>query len=124
MANSGARTVLHAFLILAFILAGVSPACKFISGQMSVMEICGFDGPKLVVVDSTQIPDQDPHKKLAMDDCAFCFAQGTQKATGITVVHFWIPSDNALTLAAMDAAVRIGNESAQPFEARGPPAIL
>ena len=76
------RNFLHVFLIFCFVLVSVSPACKFISGQLT--EICGADGS----VKSMSVPqellaflpdqgDDQPHDEdehSLKQDCMFCFA--------------------------------------------------
>lgn len=76
------KKYIHCLVILAFLTVGISPACKFISGQMSDIEICTPDGLKTIQVAQDQTPepakpDHENHKK--QDDCAFCFAQSHLK---------------------------------------------
>ena len=68
----------QAFFILAFILAQVSPACAFVSGKKSLLEICAADGSfKTIEVDAVFNPldaPPPPKKQDAKNDCAFCFS--------------------------------------------------
>lgn len=69
---------LNAFVILALFLAGVSPACAFVSGkETSIIEICTEFGTKLITLDEQGQPtkDQNNHKQMKQKDCAFCFAK-------------------------------------------------
>jgi len=71
--NFGANIV-FTLLILAFATMGISPACAFVSGKMSV-EICKSDGSVEVVqldLGDDQPLDADHHS--AQKDCMFCFA--------------------------------------------------
>ncbi len=65
------------FLIICLTLAWVSPACKFRSGEMTWMEICGDFGVKTVAVPLEKnplTPDSGSKSGHAGKDCAFCFA--------------------------------------------------
>lgn len=78
------RRYLSFLVIVSLVLAGVSPACRFISGK-TLYEICGFGEDKVVApIDDAllaYLPDQPPeddHESLK-DDCVFCFAQSHLK---------------------------------------------
>ena len=75
------RKTIQILSILAFILVGISPACAFISGESSFMEICTSNGIERIAVNdsfdpSAPTPDQNHAEK---PDCAFCFTQTHQK---------------------------------------------
>ncbi len=123
---------LHLFFILAFVLAGISPACKFISGEKSFMEICFSDGSLkrievpaeynalLAKAGQTQQKQQDGHNKNA--DCAFCFAQSSlSKNTASSPVILMTPPGQILALGAGTFTIRGAEHS--PFQSRGPPAL-
>ena len=72
---------LSILMMICLVLATVSPACKFISGQASsLIEICAADGSiqKIAVTDDflpvTPIEKNKKHDH-ANEDCSFCFAQ-------------------------------------------------
>lgn len=120
---------LHLALILAFVTAGISPACAFVGGKTSIIELCAPDGS----VKQVEVPaDMDPfakpaphenghHVKSMMDDCAFCFAGAQGK--GLSVAY-------AMVIKAPLPAgyVAVGSGTAIPlsldfssFQPRAPP---
>ncbi len=74
------RIYVHVLVILSFVLAGVSPACAFISGKHTI-EICAADGSVRTVDVSAEYapfdlaPDEEPVDVVSSDDCGFCFNQ-------------------------------------------------
>ncbi len=80
MNNWRSSRSLNVLIILALITVGISPACKFISGQ-SFIEICSDDGVKTIAVDADQTPIQqsDNHKYKSDKKCPFCLAFGKIK---------------------------------------------
>lgn len=85
----------QAFFILAFILAQVSPACAFVSGKKSLLEICAADGSfKTIEVDAVFNPlDAPPPSKKhdAKNDCAFCFSNSTIVKIPMESVEISVP---------------------------------
>lgn len=79
------RTV-NLLVIVALILMGISPACKFISGASAadgqgVIEICTADGlvKRIALADGQEVPETPPHNHdKNMNDCMFCFAHASQ----------------------------------------------
>ncbi|GJL85687.1 MAG: hypothetical protein DHS20C02_14620 [Micavibrio sp.] len=78
------RNFLSILIVVSLVVAGVSPACQFISGK-SLYEICGFGNDKPVaLIDEAllaYLPDYEPepeHQELEQD-CGFCFAQSNLK---------------------------------------------
>ena len=91
MQGNGPKFLLNLIIMLAFIGAGISPACKFISGQM--VEICGPNGVETVRLDADQLPPDVPdHHKQASEQCAFCFAGSHIKTVSATPVTIKIPN--------------------------------
>lgn len=84
MLSSMMRRYLSILVIVSLVLAGISPACRFISGK-TLYEICGFSEDKVVApIDDAllaYLPDQPPEDdhESAKDDCVFCFAQSHLK---------------------------------------------
>ena len=107
-------------IMLAFIGAGISPACKFISGQM--VEICGPNGVETVRLDADQLPSEAPENhKVASEQCAFCFAGSHIKTVSAVPVIIKVPN---LMRVAPERAI----ETEQAYSAyrsstlpRGPP---
>lgn len=78
------RVFVHMLVVLALVLSTISPACAFISGNQSMIEICGADGTlKTIAVDAAFDPfaetdPQPPHAEKP--PCAFCLAMTSLKA--------------------------------------------
>jgi hypothetical protein len=111
-------------VILALVSAGISPACAFISGKTSLIEICTADGAiKTVAVteDGRQVSPLDHQDKTQKTDCAFCLNASAAKSalTGAVLVNApQIPAPGpARTLAAS-----LAQTPAKAFHATGPPA--
>lgn len=123
-----ARFYISVFVMVAIFLAGVSPACAFISGGKSFIQICGADGEaQSVEVDAAldpfaqETPAQDPARHLeTFEKCPFCFSQTHQKYGSVSSV--------VISFNVLPRYVFVGAGSAIPdtqnlrvFEARGPP---
>lgn len=124
---------INLLLIAALVLAGVSPACEFISGR-SLAEICKADG----TVEKTAIPAEleiflaakvdkttdDNSKHIDLSDCAFCFTQGNLKLSLAKAISTPAPAVISSVLALSLHATAPVQSSLSPFEARGPPSLL
>jgi len=113
-------------LILSFVTAGISPACAFVSGHASLIEICAADGTmKTVSLTETQtglkaspaLPQDKPHKN---QECQFCFtaSAGALDAPQAFVLSAPLSAD-VLMIGAGSAIQK--SAQATPFEATGPP---
>lgn len=68
------KNSLHIFVLTAFLLSVIAPACGFSwGGKFSVIEICTAQGIETRVVENDQNPDDQPSHQMA-DQCQFCFA--------------------------------------------------
>jgi hypothetical protein len=116
------RNLLYILIILSFVLAGLSPACKFISGQTQQIEICSYDGIKTVTIADKQVPDNRDHEHKSSQDCAFCFAQSNLKLMKAIPPAFTLfkqhSLESILTLTVLDLTRY--ETAASP---RGPPAL-
>lgn len=126
----GREKILHIFLILAFVLAQISPACAFVSGKSGLIEICAADGSlKTIAVDakyaqSSQTSSPEKHKAHdRADDCGFCFAQAHIKKLSAQ-------QQDALPLISRTSVLRTGAGSivyksvdTDFFQARAPPSV-
>ena len=70
------------FAVLAFVMAGISPACAFASGK-GILQICKDDGSVAYIIVTPEMdPFYDPafnpaapvDTNLEMRECSFCFA--------------------------------------------------
>lgn len=125
-----ARSIIFFVLILAIASAGMSPACAFMSGKTSLIEICTADGSvKTIAVPADQAPadESSDHEKSQSGktgkNCAFCFAQDHQKSITLADAQIKTPAgvaDNGIGYAAIERVL-----GASPvFHPRGPPVIL
>ena len=79
------KPVLHIFILLAFVLGIIAPACGFAwGGKYSVVEICTTDGIENRVVEN----EEQEHTPSMSEDCAFCFASANVKD--------FLPNHNAI----------------------------
>ncbi len=122
---------IHILVLAALVLAGISPACEFISGKADLFEICGADGsskqaeidPDLALflaAGQEQSPADEHHDKPG-DDCAFCFAQTHLKTFKTAGFAHAAPAVSMTAAPAHDQrATGVRYLISHP---RGPPAI-
>lgn len=114
---------LQCLIIIALVTAGVSPACAFISGKTTMIEICGGDGVTKVAVPADQAPDTADHDRQG-HDCGFCLAHATGKAIttpDAAIIDFSFVYKDTFNFAI---AQRQSDILDGRLPARGPPAIL
>lgn len=123
MQGNGTRFLLNLFVLLAFIGAGISPACKFISG--GIVEICGPNGIETVLLSDDGQPLETPaHDTAKADQCAFCFTGSQIKAMSVASVEVMAP-DMAYVLSGRKiAAERAYSAYRLATLPRGPPATV
>ncbi len=131
-------TVLNAFFIFAFLLAGISPACAFKSGQSGYLQICASDGSlKTIAVPermdiyalyevlsqgknkpSKQIPDYVTKQK-----CGFCFFDSHVDKAFIQILQARVAVGSDFFSGWF---VRVSSQSADfsNFWSRGPPLFI
>lgn len=116
---------IHFIMILALVSAGTSPACAFVSGKTTLIEICGVDGLMTVSVPSDEAPasnDQADHKAFA--DCGFCLMHASGKALTTpdqAIIDFsYVYAEASLILADQPQFLLLDGR----LPVRGPPAFL
>ena len=119
---------IHALIIIAIVMVGISPACAFISGKSSVIQICAADGSlQNVEVDEAFDPFAEPipvstdHLE-ALDKCPFCFASSHQKygeAQSLLVSFDALPR---YLIVSGGTAIPLGS-SLSYYHPRGPPSF-
>lgn len=126
------KIFLHLTLMMAIITAGVSPACAFINGQTSMMELCSPEGDvRLVEVPAAMDPFADNtvpspadnhHAQDNMDDCTFCFAKTQSKslkAADAVISPLMLPRYLAISAGtSIPTSLKAAN-----FHARAPPSF-
>lgn len=131
MKRADART-LHLFFILAFVLAGISPACKFISGEKTFMEICFSDGSlkrvevpeeyRILTAKADKTPQNNGHAHKD-SDCGFCFAQSSLSKNTLTSAAAILISPPAQSVPLGAGSFALKGAQASPFHSRGPPTL-
>lgn len=109
-------------VILALVSAGISPACAFISGKTSLIEICAADGEiKTVAVTEDGRQVQPGAQDKAGNDCVFCLNAATAKSgpAGGQILYVLAAPAPAFFPSSVAAPADI---AAKPFHATGPPA--
>ena len=125
--------ILNIVLVVAFVSAGASPACSFISGKSGVIEICAADGSlKTIRVSEDFLPrsssssentDQVPLGDLPKKACDFCF---TASHIAVDIVS----EQAVIIMAARDAQQEkvISSRYIPPFissyHAQAPPYLI
>jgi len=117
-------------LVLAIVTAGISPACAFIGGKTSLIELCSPNGDirKVEVpADMDPFADHAPQKKDHhaldnLDDCTFCFAQSHAKS--MNNAEFILPKFVSPAYLLVSAGTSIPQSlGVLPFQPRAPPAF-
>lgn len=121
------RNHIFAVCILALVTAMVSPACAFISGKSSLMEICTSSGAiKTVDAAGNEASDSSSstHKQSgAFGDCAFCLHSAHYKHAGfaepLAVQAARLETRQLVTLKSFILSARL---MPSDLGAQGPPA--
>ncbi len=114
---------LTCLMVLALVTAGVSPACAFVSGKMTTIEICGPDGVMNMSVPADQAPDKADQNQQTYK-CAFCLMQAMGKALttpATAIIDFQYVYDETPEVAVSSFTVSVLDGR---LPVRGPPAIL
>lgn len=123
MQGNCAKFLLNLIIMLAFIGAGISPACKFISGEM--VEICGPNGIEMVRLNAGDLPPDAPdHDTAKTDQCAFCFTGSQIKGMEVASLVVQVPDVSYVSSEeriAADLAYRAYRSATLP---RGPPSFV
>lgn len=124
--------ILHIFFVLAFVLAGISPACKFISGEKTFMEICFSDGSlkrvevpeeyRVLTAKAEKTPEDRSHAHKD-SDCGFCFAQSSLSKNTLTATAAILISPPAQSVPLGAGSFVVAGVKTSPFHSRGPPAL-
>jgi hypothetical protein len=90
MNRTGHVFLLNCLLILAFITAGISPACHFINGKTSYIEICSGLELKTIKVteDESPLDHKSSHNYADNNPCAFCFSSSYLKLAAAGKISF------------------------------------
>ncbi|MBI4030624.1 MAG: hypothetical protein HY370_03015 [Proteobacteria bacterium] len=118
------RFIIHAFLIAALLTGAISPACKFIRGEVkSVIEICTLYGLKKIEWRAPgPVPQKDEQHKAA-SDCAFCFAFAKIKFLGAKIPDATAPTHDYRVSEPAARPEIIKLYALRPLPPRGPPIL-
>lgn len=119
---------IHIFVLAAFVLSGISPACAFVSGK-SFAEICGADGTiQTVEIDADLLPflpDDEPaeDEHLAQIDCGFCFAASNLKQFS-AAQNDTLVSKSARYIQLSSGVYAPAGQDLKPYNSQGPPSTF
>ena len=125
--NKLTSQILNMLLVAAFVLSGISPACKFISGETLLVEICKSDGSVETVALNYGANGEEPtrdnpeHAPEMKNDCAFCFSHTNLQSLAGTDFNVLTPIYNGqdgMLARGEDIARHSANHLYAP---RGPP---
>lgn len=131
--------IVNVFLVLAFVLAGISPACDFISGKNGFIQICASDG-SLKTIKVSQDSDlyavyellnqnpQNPQNENNSEhsqkqDCEFCFTN-SNLTKGLASSETWNALHYASLVLATDKYNAFQSVRFSHFQSRGPPLFI
>lgn len=118
------RIFLNVFIMLAIIGAGISPACKFISGQQTWLEICGADGIKKVLLSADETPDAPQEEHANADPCAFCLTHASVKVIGTKAAVMPAPVLASAQYSFVESSATLASFYHPTAFPRGPPIVL
>jgi len=117
---------IHALVILAIVMVGISPACAFISGNSSFIQICAADGSvQSIEVDAAldpfaeKAPISTDHLD-AMEKCPFCFASSHQKYGEAQSSSISFHVNSRYLIVSNGNAIPLGSTRVS-YQPRGPP---
>lgn len=124
MQGNCTKFLFNLIIMLAFIGAGISPACKFISGEM--IEICGPNGIEMVRLNANDLPPDAPqeHDTAKTDQCAFCFTGSQIKVMEVASVVVQAPDLSYVSSERMVSAERVYRAYRSATLPRGPPSFV
>lgn len=127
------RALLSALMIFALVSAMISPACAFVSGGKTLIEICAADGSfKTIAVDDDQSPitTQTSHDKpqnhthAVQSDCAFCFATANSKPLTAQTLTLGLPLLSASYIKSGAGQIIPLSAATLTYNSRAPPALI
>lgn len=136
--KSAKLKALNAFFIFAFVMAGISPACAFISGKSGYLQVCASDGSlktikvsegsdlyalyELTNKDQSNQTDQNPeHAKK--QDCGFCFANSNITKTLLSSGSVQVFNHGSF-IPAGSGTIVFKSAFSSYYQPRGPPLFI
>jgi len=111
-------------IIISLFTVGISPACKFISGQQNgFIEICTAFGIKKIPAPEGSTPLQPENKHKAAEQCIFCVSAQIHKVIANTGVNPDLAPYKIKTAFAVFTHQILRSQRTNSFEARAPPYI-
>jgi hypothetical protein len=116
------KTFISLLIVAAFLSAGISPACAFISGQTSLIEICNEVGEIETIAINAE-GEKVPQQKHAHQDqdCTFCFSAAHAK-TFVKAQSIPVVLSAGYLRKSSGSAIPV-TLSLKAFESTGPPAL-
>lgn len=104
--------------LAALVLSGISPACAFVSGKISLIEICTADGDIKTIPAEGETPASHHDAK---PDCAFCFAQSHFKPVLAAPLLVPVPADISETALIQSRSAHPVRAELSALNPRAPP---
>lgn len=113
---------LSVLMMFAIVTAAISPACAFVNGGTSLIEICNAAGDvEIIAVSGSEAPTR-PHQQT-QHDCAFCFAADNQAGKAISNYDFSLYLTHQ-TLRVSAGLIVPAQLQVHDYHAQGPPISL
>jgi hypothetical protein len=117
------RAFISVLIIFALVSALVSPACAFMNGSMSMIEICAADGSvQTVAIDTDQAP-VSPAKHNTEKECNFCFASAHAKPISTGTIQI-APPLSSQYLQTSNGTITPARLLTPAYNAQAPPNFI
>jgi hypothetical protein len=125
MKTPGHVFLLNCLLILAFVTAGISPACHFTNGKATYIEICSGLELKTIKVmdDESPLGDENHHEHADYNPCAFCFSSSHLKLAATGQISIDAVSYDQVRLFDFIDYHTHAHHAQAPFAPRAPPLL-
>lgn len=110
------QKLIYLFVILGLVTSSISPACQFIAGKASFVEICTAWGLKKVRTDTDKSTNSVPQ-------CDFCFSNAVQKTLFSSALVFSAELFSYKFVQSFITHKIKLSKNTEQFQARAPPYI-
>lgn len=113
-------TFLKFILVLGFMLGTVSPFCQKMGGDLNILELCGVDGAKTIIVDDQQ-RNKTPTTHVDQA-CQFCLTfSNTLQASDLSVAAIALSYNQKKT--RFEEQIKQQHNNKKDHTPRAPPVI-